>query len=199
MKTDMWNTDTKIFDWAKLTEDRKLLLDRIFTEFRIPEKSIAFILDKNDYLDCPNQLWRYQGIYMNIKLGGIEEISPDPLLEIMKSGNYSNLIWLSNRTCIGDVVTFVWVASHELQHFIQDKKCHSLFLANSFLYNNLLHQSIEIDEEKEALTVPYEFDAEIEAYKVVKKLIGEKQADGFIQEPENWARLKRFQNHTMYW
>lgn len=195
MKTDMWDTDTKIFDWARLSEDRRILLDKLFAEFHIPEKGIAFILDKNDYLDYPNQLWRYQGVHMNIKLDGLEEISPDPLLEIMKSDNYSNLIWLSNRICLGDAVTFVWVASHELQHFMQDKKCHILSVAGSFLYNNLSHQSIKIDEEKEALIVPYEFDAELEAYKAVNKLIGKKQANGFIQNPENQDRMKRLQNH----
>jgi hypothetical protein len=143
MKIDMWDADTKIFDWAKLSEDRKILLDRLFAEFRIPEKGIAFILDKNDYFDYPNPRWQYQGLHMNIKLGGVEEISPDPLLEIMRSGNYSNLIWLSNKTCIGDAATFVWVTSHELQHYIQDKKCHLLAVAGSFLIDNLSHKSIK--------------------------------------------------------
>ena len=136
-----------------------------------------------------------QGLHFNIKLGGIEEISPEPILDIMESGKYSNLIWISNRVCIGNPVTFVWVVSHEFQHFIQDQKCHIFSVANSFLYNNLSHPSINIEEQKEALTVPYEFDAEIEAYKAVKKLFGNKQAEDYIRDPKTSDRLKRLHSH----
>ena len=114
----MLDADTKIFDWTDLGENWKHLVDKLIFEFRIPERGIALIFDKNDYTDYPNRLWQNQGLHFNIKLGGIEEISPEPILDIMESGKYSNLIWISNRVCIGNPVTFVWVVSHEFQHFI---------------------------------------------------------------------------------
>ena len=105
----MLNADTKIFDWTDLSENRKHLVDKLIVEFRVPERGIALIFDKNDYTNYPNFLWQNQGLHFNIKLGGIEEISPEPILDIMQSGKYSNLIWISNRVCIGNPVTFVWV------------------------------------------------------------------------------------------
>jgi len=191
----MLDANTKIFDWTDLSENRKHLLDKLIVEFCIPERGIALIFDKNDYTDYLNPLWRNQGFHLNIKLGGIEEISPESILSIMKSGKYSNLIWISNRVCIGNTVNFVWVVSHEFQHFIQDLKCHVLSVANSFLFKNLSHPSISIEEQKEVLTVPYEFDAEIEAYKAVKKLFGNKQAEDFIRDSKNSDRLKRLHKH----
>ena len=182
-----------IFDWANLSIDKRHLVDELITDFRIPEKDIALIFDENDYANYPNPLWRNQGLHINMKLGGIEEWSPEPILNIMKSNRFSNLIWISNRICIRNLTAFVWVVSHEFQHFVQDEKCHILSVANSFLFNNLSHPSINIEEPKEALTVPYEFDAEINAYKAVKKLLGSEQAEKFINDPTN--KLERLQNY----
>lgn len=182
-----------IFDWANLSREKRRLVDELIADFCIPEKDIALIFDENDYTDYPNPLWRNQGFHINMKLGGIEEWSPEPILNIMESDRFSNLIWISNRICIENRTTFVWVVSHEFQHFVQDEKCHILSVANSFLFSNLSHPSINIEEPKVALTVPYEFDAEINAYKAVKKLLGSEQAEKFINDPTN--KLEKLRNY----
>ncbi len=186
----MWDSDTKLFLWADLSFKKKKLLESLLAEFPIPEKGIAIILDENDYPGYPNRIWKNQGLHINIKLGGIEEMSPETLLNIMQSKNYSNLIWISNRISTGDSVQFAWVISHELQHFVQDQICHILSVANSFLFNNLSHNSIVIDEPKEAMTIPYEFDSELAAFKTVKKILGDLEADRYIRSPQNYNRLR---------
>ena len=193
----MWDADTKPFLWADLSLQKKKLLESLLAEFSIPEKGIAIVLDENDYPGYPNRIWRNQGLHINIKLGGIEEMSPVSLLDIMQSKDYSNLVWISNRVSTGDSVQFAWVISHELQHFVQDQICHILSVANSFLFNNLSHNSIVIDEPKEAMTIPYDFDSELAAFKKVKTMLGDLEADRFIRSPQNYNRLKRLLDYDL--
>jgi len=191
----MWESQTDILFRTEVNSTKRQYLAKLIDLFSIPIRGVLIILDSDDYKKHPNPRWTYQGLHLNIKMGGIEEMSPEYLLEIMESRKYSNLIWLSKRICDANLIEFIWVASHEFQHFIQDQNCHILSVANAFLNDNLSHPGIRIEEPKVPLTVPYEFDAEIEAYKTVKKLLGDKQAHDFIKDSKNYDRLKRLHNH----
>jgi len=146
-------------------------------------------LDADDYENYPNPIWRNQGLHLNVRLGGIEEMSPEYLLEIMESRKYSNLIWLSKRICASDLMKFLWVASHEFKHFSQDTISHELSVANTFLYNVLGDKRIQIDEPRVAMTIPAEFDAELSAFKTIIKIFGTIEAEKYIRQPDRFDKI----------
>ena len=187
----MWKAKTKIFDRIVLDQERKKTAYKLINEFNTPPVGVAIIFDNEDYLDYPNEVWRNQGIHINIKEGGIEDMSPQHLYDIMDSLEYSNLIWISKRICIGDSIQFVWVVSHELQHYVQNSICNIISVSNHFLYECFRDRRMEIDEPREAVTIPYEFDAELAARKMVIKILGNKKATNFIEGPQNKNRLEK--------
>jgi hypothetical protein len=176
----MWDSRTDILFRIEVNLDKRQCLDKLINMYSIPANGVLIILDSNDYKDYPNRIWTNQGLHLNIMKGGVEEMSPEYLLEIMESKRYTNLIWLSNRICCSGLTEFVWVASHEFQHFVQNTMSHRLSLANTFLYNVL--GNIQIDEPKVAITIPHEFDAELSAFKTIIELFGRKEAEKFIKE-----------------
>ena len=117
----LWDANTNIFDWVNLSKKRKVLIKKLISYFNIPAKGVAIVIDNKCYENSCNPGWRYlKGIHMNIKDGGIEEISPNPLLEIMKSKKYSQLIWISGDISQGKDIEFIWGLAHELRHLEQD-------------------------------------------------------------------------------
>ena len=181
----MWNSDTKIFFKENLNLKKKELLDKLLFEISIPKIGIAIVFDNNDYSDYPNPLWRNQGLHLNIKLDDFEYESPDHLLDIMESKKFSNLIWISNRICRGDLIQFAWVISHEFQHFVQDRICHTVSLVNWFMIEWISNNPITIEEPKKSLSIPYEFNAEIAAYKMAIQFFGKPEAERYIRSPRN--------------
>lgn len=195
----MWDAKTKIFFLAKLSSQKKKFIDNLLAEFSIPSEGLAIIFDVNDYSDYENHLWRNEGVHINIELGGREDMSPKRLFEIMDSKKYANLIWISNRICSGDPVQFVWVFAHELQHFFQDRICHILSEANCFLLDTLIldNSSIIINELKESMTIPYEFDAELTSFKKVKKLFSNNSAERFIRSQKNYKTMNKLLSYDL--
>ena len=193
----MWDAETKLYYWADISSQRKVYIKNLLDDFEVPNEGFAIIFDKNDYPNYENPIWQKQGLHMNIQLGGIEEMSPEPIFNILDSQNFANLIWISNRICSGDNVQFVWILTHELQHFSQDRICHMLSVANNFLFNNISHDSINIDEPKVAMTIPYEFDAELSAFKRVADIFGNIEADKFIKRQQNNAGLKQLLDYDL--
>jgi len=180
----MRNSDTKIFFKKNLNLKKKELLDKLLFEFSIQKIGIAVVIDKLDYLNYPNPLWKNQGLHINIKSDDIDYESPGHLLDIMESKKFSNLIWISNRICRGDLIQFAWVISHEFQHFVQDRICHTVSLVNWFMIKWILNNPMSIEEPKKSLTIPYEFDAEI-AYKMAIQFFGKAEAERYIRFLQN--------------
>ncbi len=187
----MWKAKTTIFDRIVLDQERKETVYKLINEFNISPVGVAIVFDNEDYLDYPNEVWRNQGIHINIKEGGIEDMSPQHLYDIMDSLEYSNLIWISKRICIGDSIKFVWVVSHEFQHYVQNSICNIISVSNHFLYECFRDRRMEIDEPREAVTIPHEFDAELAARKMVIKIFGNKKATNYIESPQNKNRLEK--------
>ena len=115
---------------------------------------------------------------MNIKAGGIEEISPEPLLKIMKSKKYSHLIWVSGDVSKSEEIECIWTLAHELQHLKQDLTSLILSKAGNFLSNTL--GNIATDEQKIDLLVPTELDAELIAWRVTRNIFGNKIANLYV-------------------
>jgi hypothetical protein len=186
---NMWDSQTNILFRTEVNSTKKKHLEKLIDLFSIPSKGVVIILDSDDYVKYPNPIWMNQGLHLNIRMGGIEEMSPEYLLEIMESRKYSHLIWLSKRICGSDLLRFVWVASHEFQHYRQNIISHELSVANTFLYNVLGDTKLEIDEPRVAMTIPSEFDAELSAFKTITELFGTIEAEKYIRQPHEFKRI----------
>jgi len=185
----MWNAITEIKFFTEVSSDKKRFLEKLIDLYAVPERGILIVLDSDDYVDYPNPIWRNQGLHLNIKKGGVEEMSPEDLLEVMESREYSNLVWLSKRICDADLIKFIWVASHEFQHFCQSRLSHELSVANTFLYETLGDKDILIKEPKVAITIPAEFDAELAAFRTTIKLFGREEAEKFVKQPRRYNKI----------
>jgi len=183
----MWNSKTEIRFRTEVNPTKKKHLEILIELFSIPDIGILIILDSDDYKEYFNPIWKNQGLHLDIKNGGVEEMSPEYLLEIMESGKYSNLIWLSKRICDADLTKFIWVASHEFQHFRQSVVSHELSVANTFLNDTL--GKIQIDEPKVAITIPSEFDAELSAFKTIIKIFGRTKAEEYVRQPHRFDKI----------
>lgn len=93
----MWKDSTTVIDRVQLPKSRRILMDRILSHFNIPCTGVVLVLEKEDYQEHPNSVWRNMAIHLNIEVGGVEEASPDHLLKLMNSRRYSHLIWLSKE------------------------------------------------------------------------------------------------------
>lgn len=185
----MWDSKTDIRFRTQINPMKRLHLEQLIELYSIPSIGVLIILDSDDYKEYPNPIWRSQGLHLNIRLGGMEEMSPEYLFEIMESREYSNLIWLSKRICDADLTKFIWVASHEFQHFRQSTLSHELSVANTFLQNVLGDKKIQIDEPKVAMTIPSEFDAELSAFKTIIKIFGRIEAEKYIKQPHRYDKI----------
>jgi len=186
----LWDANTSIFDWVNLTKKRKALIKKLISYFNVPAEGVAIVIDNKCYENSYNPNWRYtKAIYMNIKDGGIEEISPEPLLKIMKSKKYSHLIWVSGDVYKGKDIEFIWTLAHELKHLKQDLISTILSKAGNFLRNTL--GNIETDEQKIDLLVPTELDAELIAWRVTRNILGNKIANSYVLDNSKSGERKK--------
>jgi hypothetical protein len=175
----MWDASNKIFDLVNLTKKRKLLINKLISHFDIPDKGVAIVIDNKCYENSPNPIWRCaKAIYMNIKDGGIEEMSPEPLLKIMKSKQYSHFIWIPGDISKSKDIEFIRILAHELRHLKQNLISPILSKAGKFLRNTL--GNIKTDEQKIDLMIPIELDAELAAWSVTRNIFGNEIADSYV-------------------
>ena len=189
----MWDANTNIFDWVNLTKKRKVLIKKLILYFNIPAKGVAIVIDNKCYENSCNPGWRCsKAIYMNIKDGGIEEISPNPLLEIMHSKKYSHLVWISGDVSKSEEIECIWTLAHELQHLKQDLTSIILSKAGNFLASTL--GDIEIDEQKIDLIIPTELDAELAAWRATRNIFGNEIANPYVlNNSKSGERKKSYQ------
>ncbi|MHA1366243.1 MAG: hypothetical protein ACTSP5_07515 [Candidatus Heimdallarchaeota archaeon] len=186
----MWGANTNIFDWVNLTKKRKVLIKKLISYFNIPAKGVAIVIDNECYENSYNPRWRCsKATYMNIKDGGIEEMSPNSLLEIMQSSKYSHLVWISGDVSKRKDIEFIWTLAHELQHLKQDLISTILSKAGNFLPNTL--GNIETDEQKIDLLVPTELDAELIAWRVTRNILGNKIANSYVLDNSKSGERKK--------
>lgn len=175
----MYDRATTVIDRIGLCEHRQALMDKIRSHFDIPSTGVVFVLEREDYRNYRNYIWRSTAVHLNIEVGGVEEMSPQYLLDLMKSQDYSNLIWLSKKACEARDICFAWVLAHELRHFEQDLCSHTLSKAGHFLLRTL--GTINIEELNTQNTVPTELDADLKAWRVIRKLFGVEVADSYVR------------------
>lgn len=184
----MWNSENN-FDYLDvLSEAKKLLIQKTCSALKIPPKGLVILFDLSNYKDFPeNSLWRNLGNHINIEFGdGNQSNSPPTIEKLIRSKKYSHLIWLARRAWETADIDFVWNLAHELRHLEQDIEKHELALAGNFLYNNL--SGMDIDEPRIQTIVPTEMDAELAAWRIVRKLFGKQIADSYIRHNANIGR-----------
>ena len=175
----VYDRATTVIDRIGLPEHRQALMDKIRSYFNIRSTGVVFVLEREDYQNYRNAMWRQMAVHLNIEVGGVEEMSPQHLLDLMKSQDYSNLIWLSKQACEAQNICFAWVLAHELRHLEQDLWSHTLSKAGHFLLCIL--GRINIEEPNTQDTVPTELDADLEAQRVTRKLFGVEVVDTYVK------------------
>lgn len=175
----MWKDSTIVIDRTQLPKSRRILMDRTLSHFDIPCIGVVLVLEKEDYQEYPNSVWRNMAMHLNIEVGGIEEASPDHLLKLMNSCRYSHLIWLSRQACKAPDVHFAWILGHELRHLQQDLYSPRLSKAGHFLDCTL--SRIEIEEPEVQNTIPTELDANLQAYRLTQQMFGNGVVNDHVQ------------------
>jgi hypothetical protein len=139
----MWNSKTEIRFRTKVNPTKKKHLEILVELFSIPDRGILIILDSDDYKEYFNPIWKNQGLHLDIKNGGVEEMSPEYLLEIMESGEYSNLV----AKDYSHLISFVFIVGvFEYRVFNSKKFFLSGYSSASFFQEVLL------------LATPYNYD-----------------------------------------
>lgn len=176
----LWDKPTAVLDRFGLSEDRIILIDKICHKFNIPARGVVFVFEKDDYQNYPNPTWGNKAVYINVAVDGVEEMSPQHLVDLMVSQDYSQIIWFSKQACASQDIIFVWTFSHEIQHLEQNLRNTALSKAGHFLVRTL--GLIEIEEPKVQNAIPTELDANLKAWNVTQKLLGKETADTFVKD-----------------
>ncbi len=175
----VWKAVTTVVDRIGLCEHRQILMHRIHSHFNIPYTGVVIVLEKEDYQTYHNHVWRQTAVHLNIQVGGLEEMSPEHLLTLMRSQDYSNLIWLSKQACEARDICFAWILTHELRHLEQDLWSHTLSRAGRFL--NCTLGRINMEEPQVQNAIPTELDANLCAWRVGRRVFGAEIVDTHVQ------------------
>lgn len=177
-------------------KSRESLVSKITDMTKMKNYNVTFVFESEDYSKYLNPTYRKQAFHMNIKSGGVEEMSPQDLLEIMKNSETKHLVWVSNKICEAEEIYFAWVLSHEIQHLIQDERDSEI----SFLGNFLLGFLGCVKNGASWVEVPTEYDSERTAKFLVYKLFGKAQLKKYIEkqlaDPQNVNTFRRYEALT---
>ena len=192
----MYNARTNIFFLTDISLQKRILIEKLRCKFSIPCNGLAIAFDNRDYPEFQNEKWRSDGLHINIEKGDMEleqqEGVPNSVAFIIESKNYANLIWITHKCCIESDAQFTGLMSHELQHYMQDRISYTLSQINGFMLNYFL----KLFEPKTKMDIPYEFDAELKAFKIVKEWFGIEEAKAYIIKGENKKLLGKFLNYN---
>ncbi len=175
----------------KDVSEKSDLIERINHMMKIPADGIYILFDDSDYEDHPNAIFRKQAFHMNIKVGGVEEMSPEHILAIMDKPDCEHFVWVSKRIGKSEHIHFAWVYSHELQHLLRDISCHKLSIVGHFL--NVTYGLIDPKVTRYYIDIPTEFDCDRRAKGIVTEIFGQEKCDRHIlnqgQNPDrkDWA------------
>ena len=197
----MWDYETNFDYLGVVAGESKTLLDRTCSKFPIPPKGLVLFFDRCNYQDYPERsIWRNLGIHMNIEHGdNRNRKSPEPVEIIIKSRNYAQLIWLSQRAWDASQIDFVWNLSHELRHFEQYVENRAISLAYYFLKYCFCNFNVDIEEPKIHTVFPPEKDAELAAWRISRQVINEPEVDSYVHNNANkGAKKEIFQDLLNY-
>jgi hypothetical protein len=183
----MWDAPTAVDDRFSLCCDRRRVADSAIGLHSVPEIGVLIMFEGDDLSHYYNPRWARPAVHMDLREGGVEELSPEHLLEIMEAQEHRHLIWISRQICESESdVHFVWVLSHELAHLEENLIDPILSKAGYFLHATL--GRVPIAEPQVTLTLPSEMYAELGALRIVRRVFSEQQVqDHLCCLPKNEA------------
>jgi len=132
--------------------------------------------DDQNYPNHPNPLYRKKAYHMNVAHGGVEEASPNHILNLMERPDCKHLVWISRDIGEAEPIRTVWVYAHEMKHLVQDLEVPLLSSLTNFL--TLAYPRVE--PAKRQLDIPGEFDAELNAKNLVDELFGRDETLAYV-------------------
>jgi hypothetical protein len=151
-------------------DQRKQLIIRVGGQMGIEKYRGYVLFDDSDYADYPNPKWRKRALHLDVRRG-VEEISPEHIVQLISSPDCDHFVWLSKRIVESELVHMVWVYAHELRHVIQDTLYPELSEMTGHLRKRL--------QDRYAIEMPQEYDAELAARDIVVQFFGEEEYQAY--------------------
>ena len=172
-----------------ISGEKRGLIDELMDHFGVNSTGLCILLDDSDHEKYINKRYCDRAFYMDIVDGGIEEMSPDYVLDAMNAPSCLQFIWLSRRACLGSLAGFTWTLAHELQHLVQrtsDKLVAQI--------NGLLRRAYPQIGQPNSLQIdfPAEFDAELGAREAVQALLGDTVLNKYLSEQRESEAGQRY-------
>lgn len=158
------------------------LYECLLDKMGVPQNGVYILLDDGEYPTYFNPRYK-QALYMNIHIGGIEEMSPKHILDIIHKPDCEHFVWISPSVANGNEFYATWAFAHELQHVIQDVSHPELAKVGTFLRYSL--PAIKTSGRLNQLDLPAELDAEIKAKEMTVSLLGLESYRAFVGNEEN--------------
>lgn len=169
-----------------------LLYERLLEKMGVPQDGVYILLDDGEDPAYSNPRYK-QAFYMNIRIGGIEEMSPQHILDIMHKPDCEHFVWISPTVANGNEFYAAWAFAHELQHVVQDVSHPELSKVATFLRYAL--PAVKINARLTQLDLPAELDAEIKAKEFTISLLGLEAYQAFVSN-ETSSDAKASDYHT---
>src|SRR5262249_534595 len=86
--------DNRLIFYNQPPKTKYKLIEQINSIMNIPNTGVYIVFDNDEFPNYINKRFR-RAFYMNIKKGGIEELSPIHILEIMNKADCEHFVWVS--------------------------------------------------------------------------------------------------------
>jgi hypothetical protein len=187
---------------VNISDQRKQLILRVGEEMGIEQYRGYALFDDSDYVEYLNPKWRKRALHFNVRRG-VEEISPDHILELFNDPECDHFVWLSKRIVESERVHMLWIYAHELRHVIQD----TLYPGLSEMTEPLLkalHDGSAKRPTSFQIEMPQECDAELGARDVVVKMFGDEEYRTYRRReeaanPQAANYFRRFDELAAHW
>ncbi len=185
-----------------VSDQRKQLILRVDEEMGIEKYRGYVLFDDSDYTDYPNWKWRGKALHFTLRRG-VEEISPEHILQLFESTDCDHFVWLSKRIGEGELVHMLLVYAHELRHVLQDTLYPGLSGMTEPLRKALRGGAAQRPTSFQ-IEMPQEFDAELAARDVVVKILGDEEYRTYRRReeaasPKATDYFRRFDELTAHW
>lgn len=169
------------------------LYERLLEKMDVPQNGVYILLDDGEYPAYFNPRYK-QAFYMNIRVGGIEEMSSQHILDIMHKPDCEHFVWISPTVANGSEFYATWAFAHELQHVVQDVSHPELSKVATFLRYAL--PAVKTNARLTQLDLPAELDAEIKAKELTISLLGLESYQAFVNnETRSDANASDYHKH----
>lgn len=170
----------KHIDRLGVTDEKRALMARVDAKLGVTGARGYVLLDDSDHAGFANRRFSdLRAFYADVAFGGVEEMSPRYVFELMSRPDCEHFIWISRREAAASLPRFVWLYAHEVQHLVQRVSDELCARANSLIRAAYGRTD---NTPKLPLEFPSEFDAELAARNVVRDLLGDDVLTRYIED-----------------